>query len=98
MCKEEEREAVGKRGKEEEKSFPVSIKMDLGFIKSARKPQAFELGDEWLPGAKRRPFMGFYLKPQPLGWGVVHFFLRSPNFSLFTSFFICAYSCLFVAK
>ncbi|MBU6391497.1 MAG: hypothetical protein KGQ83_04595, partial [Planctomycetes bacterium] len=42
------------------------------FIKSARKPQAFELGDEWLPGAKRRPFMGFYLKPQPLGWGVVH--------------------------
>jgi len=44
----------------------------LCFIKSAIKPQAFELGDEWLPGAKRRPFMGFYLKPQPLGWGVVH--------------------------
>ncbi|MDE1888884.1 MAG: SIR2 family protein [Planctomycetota bacterium] len=49
------------------------IKCDTDtFIKSARKPQAFELGDEWLPGAKRRPFMGFYLKPQPLGWGVVH--------------------------
>jgi hypothetical protein len=28
----------------------------LGFIKSVRKLQAFKPGDEWPPGAKRRPF------------------------------------------
>jgi hypothetical protein len=28
-----------------------------GFIKTARKPRVFKLGDEWLPGAERFDFV-----------------------------------------
>ena len=38
----------------EKLKFIVNFSFNLIFIKNARKPQAFKLGEEWLPGAKRR--------------------------------------------
>jgi len=34
-----------------------SSRLGSGFMSHARKPQAFKPGDEWHPGAKRRPFI-----------------------------------------
>jgi len=41
-----------------EMNLNFSLKFADGFFnKHARKPQAFKPGDEWHPGAKRKPFI-----------------------------------------